>query len=286
MNRITGLIRFTKQLKKYNLHNPKFYFNNKSANMLSVTREREREIKQTSSTNKTNNNLCENKIMLNEVKMVVFDIAGTSVNEHGIVYTTLKETLEYFNIPYTDEEFNRFHGVNKREVLYYYAEKNNKKELYDNIVNFFEERLRFNYKNNNNIEPIRGVYELFHKLVINNVKVCLDTGYDKSLANMIIDITGLRNYISGFISSDQVKRGRPSPYMINNLMYQFDINDPKLVIKVGDTVADIKSGKNAGTLHQIGVLSGADDKKKLSDAGATIVIDSVHDLLNDKYWIR
>ena len=52
-------------------------------------------------------------------RLVVLDMAGTTVDEGGIVYDTLKGALRQGGITFSEEEFNRFHGSNKSEVVEY-----------------------------------------------------------------------------------------------------------------------------------------------------------------------
>ena len=48
--------------------------------------------------------------------------------------------------------------------------------------------------------------------------------------------------------------------------------------QIGDSINDILEGKNAGCHKSIGVLSGAESRDKLLEAGADIVLNSVMDL--------
>ena len=50
--------------------------------------------------------------------------------------------------------------------------------------------------------------------------------------------------------------GRPYPYMIFKNMEALELSDVRKVIKVGDTVADIKEGKQAG-MEAVGILEGS-----------------------------
>lgn len=56
--------------------------------------------------------------------------------------------------------------------------------------------------------------------------------------------------------------GRPSPFMIFENMKRLGVMSVDSVIKVGDTVSDIKEGKNAG-VWTVGVIEGS------SEAGLT-----------------
>ena len=60
-------------------------------------------------------------------------------------------------------------------------------------------------------------------------------------------------------------------------MSRNNVNIPEEVIKIGDTIADIKEGKNAGC-KTVGVLSGADSKEQLLKGKPDIIINNVMDL--------
>lgn len=49
-----------------------------------------------------------------------------------------------------------------------------------------------------------------------------------------------------WVASDQVRVGRPWPWMIYKNMEQLEICPPSAVIKIGDTVADVEEANNAG----------------------------------------
>ena len=86
-------------------------------------------------------------------------------------------------------------------------------------------------------------------------------------------------FIDDWISSEQVQKGRPHPYMIQELMKRHNIIDPSNVCKIGDTVNDMKEGKNANCGLVIGVLTGEGTRDELIYSGADIVIDKITDLL-------
>ena len=86
-------------------------------------------------------------------------------------------------------------------------------------------------------------------------------------------------FIDDWISSENVEKGRPYPYMINKLIKKHNIKDPKSICKIGDTVNDMKEGKNANCGLVIGVLSGEGTSNELIDAGADMIIDKITDLV-------
>ena len=49
-------------------------------------------------------------MLKNLTKMYVFDMAGTTINERGIVYNTLKESIRAKGIYIDDNKFYKYHG--------------------------------------------------------------------------------------------------------------------------------------------------------------------------------
>ena len=58
-------------------------------------------------------------------KLLVCDMAGTTVNEKGIVYDTIYKTVKPLSTDITREAINKYHGVKKIEVLTHFANKYN-----------------------------------------------------------------------------------------------------------------------------------------------------------------
>ena len=219
-------------------------------------------------------------------------MAGTVINEGGIVYKTLYNTIKDFGLDIEKKTFYKWNGCNKYEVLNHYLHnnfKNNNNLLETQQENFstlqaqllqnFDNRLKENYFQNNNISLIdTNLPDIFSNLRKKNIKVCLNTGYNKDIQKKIIDKFNLGELIDDYISSEDVIKGRPYPYMIEELMYRNNIGSSHEVIKIGDTVNDILEGKNANCLLSIGVLTGADGYNNLYEAGADHIIDNFNDL--------
>ena len=125
---------------------------------------------------------------------------------------------------------------------------------------------------------------MFTGLKKNNIKIALNTGYSKEIQEKIIDKLKLNEYIDDYISSDMVPSGRPAPYMINKLMSNLDINNPNIVMKVGDTPNDILEGQNARCGYVLGVLSGSSTLKELKIHGPTDILSSIAELNDSLYY--
>tara|TARA_B100000575_G_C22906451_1_gene526590 strand:- start:70 stop:768 length:699 start_codon:yes stop_codon:yes gene_type:complete len=216
-------------------------------------------------------------------KLMVCDMAGTTINEKGIVYKTLFNTIKGYNIFIEKNEMEKWYGVNKTEVLRHFINsdieyKDNPKIL-PQMLDSFKANLLRSYSEKEALKLIHpDLPKRFNNLRENNIKIALNTGYSVDIQETLIELLNMREFIDGYISSESVSHGRPEPFMINELMNRFKITDSSQVVKVGDTVADIMEGRNAKCGKVVGVLSGAETRGKLMEAGADIVLDNIVDI--------
>ena len=54
----------------------------------------------------------------NNVKMLVFDMAGTVIQESGIVYKTLYDTMKHYNMNVTEDKLKKWHGLDKYDIFF------------------------------------------------------------------------------------------------------------------------------------------------------------------------
>ncbi len=213
----------------------------------------------------------------NKIAMFVCDMAGTIVNEKGLIYKAIHDTLITMGVRNINtNDINAWYGRDKSEVIRTYLSKNIDIQQAEKLL---ISNLREQYFDNSQAQLIDNeLFDFFDKLRINNIKVCLNTGYSKKFQNELISHFNISPHIDDYISSEEVTVGRPYPYMIYKLMERNYIMSPKNVMKIGDTTNDIKEGINAGCGQTIGVLSGASERHKLINAGADAVIKKVTDL--------
>jgi phosphonatase-like hydrolase len=218
---------------------------------------------------------------LRSTRMLICDMAGTTVQEKGIVYNSLFNTIKLIKPNLIKSEISKFSGYNKNEVIKYYVDKQKMDSpiiVLNNLKSEFNYYLKKEYSNNNSVNLIHPNLPLFFNLLREqDIKICLNTGYNKDIQNLLIDKLNLLDCIDDYISSEEVDRGRPYPYMIERLMFRNNIEYPQEVIKIGDSIADINEGKNAGC-KTVGVLSGAGSKVQLKKEKPDFIINNIMDL--------
>eukprot|EP01062_Namystynia_karyoxenos_P009253 TRINITY_DN13267_c0_g1_i1.p2 TRINITY_DN13267_c0_g1~~TRINITY_DN13267_c0_g1_i1.p2 ORF type:complete len:307 (+),score=119.23 TRINITY_DN13267_c0_g1_i1:105-923(+) len=212
------------------------------------------------------------------IRMVVFDMAGTVVDEGGIVYITLKKVMRKAGLKVDDAAFDAWHGANKKEVVAHFVKVERKGDVEKIYAHFERELEAAYYAQDSPLKVIPGAVELFDRLRAAGIKVCLDTGFPRKIADYIIKRLGFGPHIDGCCVAMEVGKGRPYPYMIYELMRRNGIERIDQVAKVGDTARDMEEGRYAGTPHVFGVLTGADKRGTLVKHGASHVLRSVADI--------
>jgi len=223
--------------------------------------------------------------VLENVDLMVCDMAGTTVQEGGLVYRILRESMIQVGLDVTEDEMHAWHGAKKEAVIEHFARQKGvpEHELEDTILKaadvftaginkaYFDEASTISH-----IEVDLASY--FRQLRHAGVKIALDTGYPPNIQQGLVQRLGFDKICDSWISSYDVKFGRPYPYMIHQLMERLEIENVKRVAKVGDSCRDMEMGRNAGCGLVIGVLSGADKEEELLAAGADIVVDVITSL--------
>ena len=232
------------------------------------------------------------KEQFDHIKICVFDMAGTTVNEDNLVYKTVRDAINQAlsNIGRTDKEVDlgiclEFGaGKEKRQAINDILNEldvaeDKIKSLTDTAFTIFKASLAKAYTADT-LATFDGMLELFNKLKSTGRKVVLNTGYNAKTANKILDILGwsVGHEIDALITADDVTNGRPAPDMITLAMEKFGIENAQQVLKVGDSGIDIEEGKNANCGLSIGVLTGAQTKAQLEKSSPDRVLDKLTDL--------
>jgi phosphonatase-like hydrolase len=217
------------------------------------------------------------------LRLVVFDMAGTTVDDPGIVNRGLCDALAAAGLNVPPGAVNALMGLPKPEAIRRLIEASDRREaLRDRIEAIhrdFVERMVAHYATDPSVAEVPGIDALFRTLQGDGVKVALDTGFDRNIAQVIIDRLGWAERLDASVTSDEVPRGRPHPEMIRHLMARLGVDDPRTVAKVGDAPADLEEGTNAGCGRVIGVTWGTHSRAQLAGSPHTHLVDSVEDLL-------
>ena len=154
-----------------------------------------------------------------KIAMVVFDMAGTTVNEGNVVYRTLHKAIE-----------KKCPSISFEDVLKWGAGKEKlqaiKETLSGNNISLNEATIQEIFKDflglldiayaNLIVVPTNNTERLFNELRAMEIKVVLNTGYNTITA---ISLLNKLNWVKGvhydlLVTSSDVSNNRPKPDMI------------------------------------------------------------------------
>jgi phosphonatase-like hydrolase len=213
---------------------------------------------------------------MNEIKLVVFDLAGTTIKDSGQVSDAFTAALAEHKIEFTSEQLSSVRGSSKRQaVLHFISDGPDRKGRAELVYASFREHLRRRYEVEG-IEPVDGAQQLFRWLRTQGVRVALNTGFDRDITALLL--RALRwdeAVVDTVVCGDEVRQGRPAPYLIFHSMEATGTTSLRQIANVGDTVLDLEAGHNACVRWNVGVLSGAHNRQLLERAPHTHILPSI-----------
>lgn len=217
-------------------------------------------------------------------RLAALDMAGTTVDEGGLVYRVLEETVAVATGRAVSADLlARWKGTSKREAVAGLLDALGAPTEDADVERVFAEfssRLVAAYRETPPA-PLPGVPEALAELRARGVKVALQTGYSAEIAEAILAGlgwsvgTGPEHTVDAIVTSDQVPISRPAPYLIFRCMERTGILDVTEVLVAGDTPNDLAAGTHAGAGHVVGVLTGAFDADELGREPHTHLLASV-----------
>lgn len=212
--------------------------------------------------------------------LVVFDMAGTTVEDAGQVPAAFTEVLRSHGIEVTARQLNALRGASKRDAIRHFALQQAQDDVEartDAIFGDFRSHLSQLFRSGG-VRPIGGAESTFAWLRARGIKVALNTGFDRTIADLIVAALDWKSIVDAMVCGDDVKNGRPAPDLIYQAMAATGTTDSARVMAIGDTVLDLRAGRNAGVGCVVGVLSGAHDRTQLETEPHDALISSVADL--------
>lgn len=205
------------------------------------------------------------------LKAVIFDWAGTAVDygcfapvaamisvlaEEGITVSPDDVRLhmgmkkrdhvgEIFRMESVAAQFETAHGHRAAEAEIDVIYEKIDRRLTDSLPEFSS--------------PIEGFLDVLSQIRGMGLKVGSTTGYTKSMMVVVAENAKRQGYAPDHIvASDEVPAGRPAPWMCHENMKVLNVSPASACVKVGDTVADIKEGVNAG-MWSVGLVMGGSE---------------------------
>ncbi|MDR1519295.1 MAG: phosphonoacetaldehyde hydrolase [Planctomycetota bacterium] len=244
------------------------------------------------------------------ISLVVCDLAGTTVDYGSRApLEAFKEVFARCGVAVTDAEARGPMGMCKRDhlecmlsmpsVARQWRRIHGRDWTVDNLDALFREFLPLQSELlKTHSEAIPGAIEAVAMWRSLGIKVAAATGYTRHMTDLVLAAARRQGLTFDFsCCAGETPAGRPAPWMIYRCMEATGAYPPDAVLKIGDTIADIKEGINAG-VWTVGVAASGnmlglarreaegmdradlaimigDARKKLAAAGAHMVVDSI-----------
>lgn len=212
------------------------------------------------------------------IELVVFDMAGTTVQDDGQVPEAFTAALAEHGIAVGPDAIRAIRGASKRDAIYGLLPAGaTRAELTERVYGCFRTHLVERFTDT--AQAVPGTMDVFAWLRTHGIRVALNTGFDRDTARMLMAALGWKaGTVDAVVCGDEVPQGRPAPYMIFRCMEATGTLSVSRVANVGDTALDLRAGQNAGVRFNIGVLTGAHGRDVLAAEPHTHLLASVADL--------
>lgn len=216
---------------------------------------------------------------MSDIKAILFDVIGTTVQEKipDVVNSCFDRAFRSFDLDVEDRTFKTNRGFEKRMAIKNILNSRGVKHVpAESVYRAFKTILLSNLHQFHEHPSLNEVIETLRK---RQIKIGVGTGLSGDVFRMLYDQLNWQRYRFDFIGvCDDPRYGRPHPHMIQTMMAELSIHASKL-LKIGDTVADIREGKNAGVVTAV-VLAGTQPDQLLRAEKPDFVLQSLVEVLS------
>jgi phosphonoacetaldehyde hydrolase len=209
--------------------------------------------------------------MAKKIEAVIFDWAGTTV-DYGC-FAPLEVFLDIFSeagVEITIEEARKPMGILKIEHIRVLLNEPRIKSEWERVTGSPPssgdvDRLYSRYVPSllkilkSYAVPNPYVVETVAKLRAEGIKIGSTTGYTREMMEVVVPAAREYGYSPDCVfTPDGLPAGRPYPWMIYANATKLEVFPMSHIVKVGDTISDIREGRNA-SCWSIGVIEGSNE---------------------------
>lgn len=214
---------------------------------------------------------------MTRIHTVVLDMAGTTVQDRGLVIGAFTRAWERAGAPERFDEAMAHvvatMGQSKIDVFRALVDEDAAQAL-----NAAFEQAVIELVGEGMVEAIPGAEEAIRALQAQDRKVVLTTGFSRETVDLILDTLGWQGLADDTITPAEAGRGRPAPDMPLVALLRTGAPEVAALAVIGDTVADVETGRNAGAGVVAAVLTGGHVSEEALRAVTDHVLGSVAEL--------
>ena len=212
---------------------------------------------------------------MKKIKVIVFDFDGTLVDTKLDIARSVNFLIKEENLPpIPEEKIYEFIG-NGTDILleksFSYVHGKIKDGIIDRYFEIYEEHML------DNTRPFPKVLDMLEGIK-DRLALYILTNKHERFAVKILDHFGILNYFKEVVGADTFSVKKPDPFGIIRVINKEGVSKEE-VLMVGDSVVDIKTGKNAKVLT-CGVLWGLGKLDELKKQKPDFLITKPYEILD------
>ena len=212
------------------------------------------------------------------IELVVFDMAGTTVCDDGVVERAFQRAAERTGVadrmPWADALAYVRETMGQSKIDVFTVLSGGDLRRAEEATAAFETAYG-EIVADGGVEEVPGASALMADLREAGYRVALTTGFSPTTRDTILASLGWHDLVDVALSPVDAGRGRPAPDLVLTALLRTGASAVECVAVLGDTTSDIASGCRAGAGIVAGVLTGAHGRDALLEAGADLVLDDV-----------
>jgi phosphonatase-like hydrolase len=216
---------------------------------------------------------------VNDLDLIVFDIAGTIIKDRGEVPDAFSAVLAEHGVQITSEDLLRVRGSSKRDAfLSLIPVGPDQAGRAEAAYASFRRNLIGRYETDG-VWEITSAKETLKYFRDQRIHVAINTGFDRDITTLVLSaLEWPADLVEFVVCGDDVPQGRPAPFMIYRAMEATRTMNVGRVACAGDTTLDLLAGYNARVQWNVGVLSGAHSLSQLEQVPHTHILQSIAEL--------
>lgn len=201
---------------------------------------------------------------------VLFDLDGTLVDSISLILDSYRYALGQMGIEADDREILNTIGIPLKEACLGFAGDRSEELL--NCYVEYQDTIH-----DQHIKEYAGTTSLFENLTGQGYRIGIVTSKRRPMAKRGLKVAGLDKYVDVLVAFEDTVAHKPEPEPVQKAL-QFLCASPAKSIYVGDSLYDIRSGKNAG-VATAGVVWGVSSEEDLVREAPDVIVRNWDDLL-------
>ncbi|MFC8452657.1 phosphonatase-like hydrolase [Kitasatospora sp. NPDC057223] len=219
--------------------------------------------------------------MSTDIRLVVLDMAGTTVADDGLVEQAFKAAAGTLGVEAGSPEHQRMlehvrltMGESKISVFRHLFGDEDRAQR----ANLAFEAAYHDLVDAGHCAALPGAADAIAELRAQGRKVVLTTGFSRATQDRILAALGWQDIADLTLCPAEAGRGRPYPDLALTALLRTGTDSVRQTAVAGDTGYDMLTGTRAGAAVVAGVLTGAHREDRLRADGATHVLGSIAEL--------